>query len=526
MFPLGVAAGWARVVSVFVADVGLLAAGGALGGRLGWWAAAVLAALISLAALLSWRGAPLLTLGWRSLLRRRGVPVPAAATVADHERAFADGPVGIRAVGGHLVAVVAVDGQPHTPSVLDHPYVESLSKLPLEAVAEGMRQFDLTLDGVDVVSVGVRRSPKTHHPYAPTYSSLVGDHPAVGERQTWLVARLDAVKSAPAIVWRESVAATLSAAAQWLAEELTSRRIPARVLGAAQIREADEALLAGADPGALRPGWARLRHPGGYVHTYWMSPRDISTGSIDRLWTPDTEATVVSVQLRLTPTGVVTVGVVVRYHTGAPLAEPPLTGLNPLTARHDVGMAAGLLRATAAPPVPARELVDGERLTVPIGASGIIVGTTATGHPLLIDLGDPTQMATVSIAGELALTIQLALRAAATGYQVLVCTARPQAWRQAIAAGLQLVGSAGLPERLPPSGRRWMVVYDEVSGPDPHGAAVTVRTVASGSGSGADIHIEQDGASAVIRTWAAQYRVRLELVNERRLIARGPRRAA
>ena len=81
--------------------------------------------------------------------------------------------------------------------------------------------------------------------------------------------------------------------------------------------------------------------------------------------------------------------------------------------------------------VPARDLVEGERLAVAIGATGIIIGTTPTGHPLLIDVGDPTEMATVTIAGELALTVQVALRAAATGYQVLVCTQRPQRWPEA-----------------------------------------------------------------------------------------------
>jgi hypothetical protein len=38
--------------------------------------------------------------------------------------------------------------------------VESLSKLPLDAVAAGLRQFDVTLDGIDVVGVGERRASK------------------------------------------------------------------------------------------------------------------------------------------------------------------------------------------------------------------------------------------------------------------------------------------------------------------------------------------------------------------------------
>ncbi|WP_142399758.1 type VII secretion protein EccE, partial [Mycobacterium marinum] len=527
-FPLSVVAGWARMVAVFVIDVGLVAAGAAAG-RPGWWAAVAGAVLITVLALLCWRDAPLLTLAWRLAMARRprlGVP---AGELADYERSFGSGPVGIRSVGTDLVAVVAVDGPSHSPSVLDYPRVESLAKLPVDAVAAGLDQFDVHLEGIDIVSAGARRAPKTHHPYAPVYSAEVGDHPAVGQRRTWLVVRFNTLgEGARAIVWRESVAATMSAAAEWLAAELTSLRIPARVLTAAQIRVADEALLAGVEPGGLRGGWSRLRHAGGYVQTYWMSPGDISSTTIDRLWSPDTDATVVAVQLRRAENGAATAGVVVRYHTGGPLAEPPLTGLNPLVGRHDGGLRAGLLAAGAGGlAVPARELAAGEKVAVPIGATGVIIGTTASGHPLLIDLCAPTKLATVTIHGEFALLVQAARRAAATGYQVLVCTKRRQRWQQVSGAGLQVVGEAGLGEQLPPSQYPYVVVYDGVGGPAPAGAAVTVRTVGPRSASGADVHLEQDGAgAAVIRTWAFQYRLRINLDDERRLTDAGPGRAA
>lgn len=532
-FPLGLALGWARLVCVFVADVALLGAFVAAAGRPGWWTGLAAAVLLSVAALVCWRGAPLLTLAWRAVRTRRAQLGAPAGQLADHERTFGAGPVGIRAVGPHLVAVVAVDGQPHSPSVLDYPRAVSMTSLPLAAVADGLRQFDVTLAGIDVVSAGSRRAGKTHHPYAEAYSSEVGDHPAVGQRRTWLVIRLDATASARAIVWRESVAATLAAAAEWLAHELTGLRIGARVLTAAQIRAADEALLAGADAAALRPGWARLRHAGGYVQTYWMSPRDISTANIDRLWAPDTEATVVSIQLRLCPNGAATVGVAVRYHTGYPLAEPPLTGLNPWTGRHDLALDTGLLVAVSPVEVPARELSADEglrgeeELRAPIGASGIIIGATATGHPLLLDLAAPTGTAAVTIAGELALTVAIARRAAATGFQVLVRTSHPQRWREVTAAGLQVIDAAALAQRSWLPGQRVMVVFDDADGPAPEHAAVVVRTVAADSASSADVHLKQDDPDhAVLRTWAISDRLRIDITEERRLVIVGPRRAA
>jgi type VII secretion protein EccE len=526
-FPLGLALGWARLVSVFVADVALLGAGMAAAGRAGWWTGLAAGVLLSAAALVCWRGAPLLTLAWRSVRGRRTNLGAPAGQLGDHERTFGSGPVGIRALGTHLVAVVAVDGQPHSPSVLDYPRAVSMTSLPLAAVADGLRQFDVTLAGIDIVSAGSRRAAKTHHPYAEAYSSEVGDHPAVGQRHTWLVIRLDATASARAVIWRESVAATLGAAAEWLAQQLTGQRIGARVLTGEQIRAADEALLAGADPAALRPGWRRLRHGGGYVQTYWMSPRDISTASIDRLWAPDVEAAVVSIQLRLSPNGAPTVGVAVRYHTGYPLAEPPLTGLNPWTGRHDLALDTGLLVAAAPVEVPARELAAGEGLRAPIGASGIIVGVTATGHPLLVDLGAPSGTATVTIAGELALTVAIARRAAATGYQVLVCTSHPQRWREVIATGLQVIDAAALVQRRWLPGQRVMLVFDDADGPAPEDAAVVVRRVPAESASSADIHLKQEGPDhAVLRTWAIADRLRIDVAEERRLVTTGPRRAA
>ena len=263
------------------------------------------------------------------------------------------------------------------------------------------------------------------------------------------------------------------------------------------------------------------------MHTYWVSPGDISSATLDRLWAPDTDATVVAVQLRPTDNGTTTVGVTVRYHTGAPLTGPPLTGLNPLSGRHDAGLLAGLVRpgdATGgAVPGAGRRRHDrragrGHRHHCRFDDDG---------HPLLVDLADPTDSSLVTIAGEFALPVQLALRAAATGYQVLVCSQHPQRWREATAAGLQVVGPGGLGATLPASPLPWLVVYDGVDGTAPPSAAVTVRRVSPGAGSTADVHIEQDSPStAVIRTWSFQYRLRIDLDYERRLVGAKSRRAA
>ena len=72
-----------------------------------------------------------------------------------------------------------------------------------------------------------------------------------------------------------------------------------------------------------------------------------------------------------------------------------------------------------------------------------------------------------------------------------------------------------------------LVVYDGVGGTGAGGGGGHGAHGRPASASGADIHIEQDGAgAAVIRTWAFQYRLRINLDYERRLTDAGPRRAA
>ena len=119
--------------------------------------------------------------------------------------------------------------------------------------------------------------------------------------------------------------------------------------------------------------------------------------------------------------------------------------------------------------------------------------------------------------------MQVALRTAAIGYQVLVISRRPARWREASAAGLRLLDA--LPGELPDDGRAVAVVYDVLDAPAGPAAAITVRLVAAGSASVADVHLEQDSArSAVIRTAEFTHRVLIDVEPERAMSA--PRRAA
>ena len=137
----------------------------------------------------------------------------------------------------------------------------------------------------------------------------------------------------------------------------------------------------------------------------------------------------------------------------------------------------------------------------------------------------PAGSSTVTVAGELALLVQVAQRSAAIGYQVLVCTSRPEPWREASGPGLRV--APHLPEQLPDDGRGIMVVYDRVQDDRGPSGAITVRSVAAGTASVADVHFEQDSArTAVIRTADFQYRIHINLEPERNMLKWRPRRRA
>ena len=60
--------------------------------------------------------------------------------------------------------------------------------LPVSAVAQGLRQFDIHLDGIDIVSVKVRRGGNAAEltaleDWGPEEWDVVGDHPASYQRQ-------------------------------------------------------------------------------------------------------------------------------------------------------------------------------------------------------------------------------------------------------------------------------------------------------------------------------------------------------
>src|SRR5262249_35803546 len=128
-------------------------------GHAAFWVGVAFATVVTIAAMVTYRGIPLASAPFARV--RNWYADPEALTVGcttpiDHRRRFSRDTVGVRENDAQLVTVIAVDGLAEIPSGRHRPREVSAATMPLEAVAAALRQFDVHLDSVDIVSVGTR----------------------------------------------------------------------------------------------------------------------------------------------------------------------------------------------------------------------------------------------------------------------------------------------------------------------------------------------------------------------------------
>jgi type VII secretion protein EccE len=367
----GLALSWPRITAVFLLDVAVLIVASHLpvASQTALWVGVASAAVVMIAAVLTYRGIPLISAlaGWAW----DWSSAPEAALVAgdipaiDHRRRFSRDVVGMYEYRGQLVAVIAVDEPADAPAGRHGRREARPGILPVAAVAAGLRQFDARLDAIDIVSVRKRDVGEAADPSAPPTRD---DHPADVQHGTWLVLRMDPQHNVAAVVPRDSLASTLAATVERLAEDLGGPGLTARPLTGDELAEVGAAVLAGLQPGWNRPGWGHLKHPDGYATSFWVSPRYITSETLDWLMLHNTDATVVTIRLTAAAGGA-QVSAWVRYHSRQRLGKDVCAGLNRLTGRQLAAVRATLPAPTARPPlvVPARALRQDEQLTLRVG---------------------------------------------------------------------------------------------------------------------------------------------------------------
>lgn len=341
---LGLNLSWMRVTTVFLIDIGVLDLAGRWPGdkqvaTYVWWSGVGVAALVAIFALVTYRRVPISTMwaAWvRDLFADPETALAEGRTAAvDQHRRYGRESVGMREYQDRLVTLIAVGGRPVVLSGRHHRGESSTVLLPMDLVATGLRQFDVRLECIDIVTVGTHSEPGEQADSAPD------------QRTTWVLLRMDPQHNVPAVATRDSLAATMVAATERVAQQIDGRNITARVVGAEEFAGIDEAILAGLEPGQIR-GRLFKRRRNGRVTSFWVSPRDIGAENLEQLWLPESKATVVTVRLMPGPGRTAEVSVLVRYHSPRRMHKNVRAALNRFVGRRQ------LEAVCASMPVPAR----------------------------------------------------------------------------------------------------------------------------------------------------------------------------
>ncbi|BBZ44151.1 type VII secretion protein EccE [Mycobacterium parmense] len=379
----GLSLSWPRVTAVFVAVIVIMTVASHCPEswqgtyRIAFWVGVGLSVVVALLSLVTHHGVTL-TSGLATWLwdwsADPGSALATGCTPAhDHQRRFGRDTVGVREHDGLLLSAIAVDDGEDEAAAARHRHRSAPASLLVQAVAEGLQQFDIHLDGIDIVSVKVRRGGNAAElskldDWGPEEWDLMSDEPTSYVRRTWLVLRMNPQHNVAAVASRDSLASTLVAATERLAHDLDGQACSARPLTAEQLAEIDSAVLADLEPTWSRPGWRYLKHFNGFATSFWLTPTDITTEALDELWQAETRATVLT--LRLTAEdGVPKISGWVRYHSESRLPRDVAAGLNRLTGRQLAAVRASLPAPTHRPllVVPSRTLHHDDDLTLFVG---------------------------------------------------------------------------------------------------------------------------------------------------------------
>jgi hypothetical protein len=200
--------------------------------------------------------------------------------------------------------------------------------------------------------------------------------------------------------------------------------------------------------------------------SYYFSPEDITTATLNQMWALRTDDVVQTTSIckhRNTEPGgggPVMVAAMVRTCDPQPSPQPPTLNLNPLPGDQ---YAAALRAAPTARPritLPTRPLKSSEALEIPIGPTGILVGAAlyddAGADPpvrlddlVMLSLTDPDRATRISMDTSEFYIRQLLIRAAAVGERIAIYSHQPARWAALMQPNIAVAERRRSPEFVP-----------------------------------------------------------------------------
>jgi type VII secretion protein EccE len=345
--------------------------------------------------------------------------------------------IGFRWDGTALLSLLKIDANPQAMTVMEPGMTVSGEMVPVHVLVDCLRQFDITLDSIDILSHGARSHG--HTDIAAVYDSVLGPLPAIAHRSVWIVLRFDPAQCAQAVRrrggGREGVLRTATTATQRVANRLTEAGLRPQTLTASGIAAATNQLSDGANLAALEETWETCRDGQFRLSSFAVEPELLTTAGLGLLWTVPSYSTTVCLSLREdTQHELIMVRGLARFDSdvGVPGHLPGLTHLR--------GLQFSALTASLPIPPPARPVghwAYGQRdselseLAVPASGCGQVVGADEQGRAVALPLFGP-QITRVDICGTLHLAQQVVLRSLALGARVLVHSRRAALWRDMV----------------------------------------------------------------------------------------------
>ncbi|GAA5062195.1 hypothetical protein GCM10023318_45490 [Nocardia callitridis] len=431
----------------------------------------------------------------------------------------AAGVCGVHEAGTTVVAMIQLAPDLDLPTVIADHTLYTEDTIPVRMLLPMLDQFGIHVD-IDIVTTGQR--VRQTGSYSMLYDQLIGTHPVVGERLTWLVVRLDQERNLHTLSKRglcaEVAPKAVASAAHRIAGRLRERGIAAHVLPASALRDATRQLHAGVELTDLRETWSCLESsvPGRTVTSFLIDWDKLDGAELDDCWSWNRGRTTMVVSLTSSAVGP---RALVRF-VGPPVSDSLPAYLRTLNGGQSQALLASLpasvtthaLRPDAGTADVAAEEFAAD-LAVSIGPNGQILGAISgqPRHTLALPLFDPVRYnprhRTIDVQAKLPVVQQILLRAMVVGAEVEIHSSRPNNWRQLVAAvgdprSLRLAAeptpTEGADGGADYESAATIAVFDRVP---PRGSQAHTTLTISEPGStrrrAADLSISQVGAAAI-----------------------------
>lgn len=402
------------------------------------WQGALVGFAVSLIFVVRLRGMTLPRLTWLRLgfLRERRKRTVKKVPAEPFDVPMPDGAlIGFRWDGRTLLSLLKIEENPQAMTILEPGMTVSGDTVPVGALADCLRQFDISLDSIDVISQGARSHG--HSQVAAVYDAVLGPLPAIAQRSVWIAVRFDPSRCAEAVRrrggGREGILRTAATATKRVANRLTEAGLRSRVLTASEIIQSTNQLSDGVNLATVEETWRTCREGRFLLRSFAIKPGMLTTAGLGLVWTIPSYSTTVCLSLRRGRR--LQIRGLARFDTHGG-ARIQLRGLTQLRGFQFSALAASLPVPQPRRPIDHWASASGEaalqELAVPASGCGQVIGADDHGRAVALPLFGP-QISRVEIVGTLHLAQQAVLRSLALGAHVLVHSRRPELWRDMVA---------------------------------------------------------------------------------------------